>query len=150
MLQKYGKQQSRLSGNFLDRLESFQTVQKLSILSGNFSHCPETLQPVWKLSGPSGNFSDGPETFRQSGNFPHLFTLHLMFGLHFLDHSVDTRKNFPDPQKLSGWQCQRANGLFLTLALCTKWCIVMMRSNGWGVQLPPWPTISKSFLPGNL
>ena len=27
---------------------------------------------------------------------------------------VNTGKNFPDAQKLSGWQCQRANGFFGT------------------------------------
>jgi len=28
---------------------------------------------------------------------------------------VNSRKNFPDAQKLSGWQCQRANDVFGTL-----------------------------------
>ena len=129
---------SKLSGNFPHCLETFQTVWKLSRLSGNFQqcleifqtvqnfpHCPETFHTVWKLSRLSGNFPDCLKIFqtalklsRQSEKFPHLFTLRLMFRLHFMGNFVNTRKNFPDAQKLSGWQCQRANDVFGTLADC--------------------------------
>ena len=40
---------SRLSENFSDCLETFQTVQKLSRLSENFPDSPETFQAVWKF-----------------------------------------------------------------------------------------------------
>ena len=30
---------------------------------------------------------------------------------------IDTRKNFPDAQKLSRWQCHHATWVFLTLGL---------------------------------
>ena len=113
---------SRLYENFPDSPETFQAVQKLSRLSGNFPDSPYTFQTVWKLSRLTGNFPDCPATFqavrklsRQSGNFPHLFTLQLMFRLHFMGNLVNTRKNFLDMQKLSGWQCQRANEVFGTL-----------------------------------
>ena len=79
-------------------MEAFQTVQKPSRLSENFPNCPKTFQTVQKLS-------------RLSRNFPDLCYVLTWFWAHFLY----TRKNFPDAQKLSGWQCQRANGLFLTL-----------------------------------
>ena len=51
----------------------------------------------------------------QSGKFPHLFTLQLMFRQHFMGNFVNMLKNFPDAQKLSGWQCHRANDVFGTL-----------------------------------
>ena len=60
----------RLSGNFSDCLEIFQTVQ-------NFPDCPETFHTVqnfldcleifrtiWKVSRLSGKFPDCPETFK--------------------------------------------------------------------------------------
>ena len=37
---------------------------------------------------------------------------------------VNTRKNFPDAQKLSGWQCHRATGVFGTLGPCKKLVIM--------------------------
>jgi len=88
---------SRLSGNFPDCPETFQTVRKLPVcpetfqtvrtlsrLFGNFPDCPITsrlsdnFQTVGKLSRLSGNFPDCPETFQAlrklsilSGNFLH-------------------------------------------------------------------------------
>ena len=41
-----------------------------------------------------------------------MFTLQLMFQLHFMGN---TPKKIPDAQKLSGWQCHRANDVFGTL-----------------------------------
>ena len=97
---------------------------QLSGPSGNFPNCLKTFHTVWTFSSLSGNFQDRLESFqtvrklfRQSGNFQHLFNLQLMFGLHFLGNFVDTRENFPDAQKLSGWQCQRADDVFGTLVL---------------------------------
>ena len=48
---------SRLSGNFQECLEIFQTVRKLFTLL-------ETLKTVQKLSRLSGNFPDSPEIFQ--------------------------------------------------------------------------------------
>jgi len=118
---------SRPSVHFPDCLETFRTVWKLSQpsfqIALGFSHCLETFQTVCKLSRLSGNFPECLKMFqtalklsRQSEKFPHLFTLRLMFRLHFMGNFVNTRKNFPDAQKLSGWQCQRANDVFGTLA----------------------------------
>ena len=42
-----------------------------------------------------------------------------MLRLHFMGNFVNTRKNFPDAQKLSGWQCHRATRVFGTLPLTT-------------------------------
>ena len=38
-----------------------------------------------------------------------------MFMFHFMANFVNTRKNFPDAQKLSGRQCRHADGIFLPL-----------------------------------
>jgi len=103
------RKNSRQSGNFPDCPETFQTVQKLSIQSENFPDSPETFQTIWKLSRLSGNFPDCPETFQT----------YTMFWLDFSVNFVDTRKNFPDAQKLSGRQCRRADGVFLPLARTT-------------------------------
>ena len=96
---------SRLSGNYPDCPETFntvwkffrlsrifQTVRKLLSLSGNSPDCLETFQTVLKLSRLSWNCPDSLETFH---------TLQLMFRLNFMGNIVNTRKNFPDAQKLS-------------------------------------------------
>ena len=38
-----------------------------------------------------------------------------MFRFHFMDNFVNTRKNFPDSQQLSGRHCRRADEVFGTL-----------------------------------
>ena len=72
------------TGNFPDRLETFQTIWKLSRLSGNFPDWLETFQTglnlfqtLWEVSRLAGNFPDCTGTFqtvkklsRLSGNFP--------------------------------------------------------------------------------
>ena len=109
---------SRLSGKFPDCPENFQTVRKLFRLSKSFPDCKETFQTVLKLSRLSQNFPDCPETFQTvqklyilSGIFPDLCYVLTFFGANF----VDTCKNFPDAQKLSGRQCRHADGVFLPL-----------------------------------
>ena len=91
--------------HFSDCSKTFQTlrivfhiVRKLFRLFGNLLDCPETFQTVRKLSRLSRNFTD-------------LCYVLTWFWAQF----VYMRKNFSDAQKLSGWQCQRGNGLFLTL-----------------------------------
>ena len=74
-----------------------------------FPDCPETFQSVWNFFKPSGNFPDCPETFQT----------YTMFWLDFRVNFVNTRKNFPDAQKLSGRQCRCADGVFLPLV--THW-----------------------------
>ena len=54
-----------------------------------------------------------------------------MFWLDFRVNFVDTRKNFPDAQKLSGRQCRRADGVFLPLQ-CPCWNAIKIR-----FSLPP-------------
>ena len=55
---------ARLSRNFPDSPETFQTVWKLARLSRNFPDCPESFQTVkkvvWKLSWKSENFPESP------------------------------------------------------------------------------------------
>ena len=99
------------TGNFPDRLETFQTVWKLSRPAGNFAECPETFQTVWKLLRPCRKCSDCPETFQTVWKLSTLVysSVQLMLRLPFKSNFVHPRKNFPDAQKLSGWQCQRAN-----------------------------------------
>ena len=101
----------------------FHTGCKPSRLSRNFPGCPETFEICWKPSRLfktflDRNFLDCPETFetfqkssRQSWNFPDFCYVLTWFWVNF----VGTRKNFPAAQKLSCWQCQHANGVFLTL-----------------------------------
>ena len=83
---------SRLSGNFPDCPETFQTVRKLSRLSGSSPDCPEAFQTVRKSSRLSGNFSDSLETYS-------LLTWCLGFILWPLfkvrAKTFRTRKNFP-------------------------------------------------------
>ena len=105
---------SRSSGNFPDDLETFQVVR-------NFPDYVETFQIMWKLSRWYGNFPGHLETFQIIRK---LSKLHIWkHSRHILEITVIqrvdfivTRKNFPDAQKLSGWQCQPANQVFLPLA----------------------------------
>ena len=119
---------SRSSENFSDYPETFQTIQKLSRPSRNFPHHPETFQTIRKVSKPSGNFPDHMETFqsiwklsRPSWDFPdHPDTFHtiwksVLWACLLIVDFLDTRKNFPDAQKLSRWQCHHATWVFLTL-----------------------------------
>ena len=61
-----------------------------------------------------------------------------MFRLHFLVNFVNTRKNFPDAQKLSGRQCRRADDVFRTLVIgCAEhWAFVMRLSTCRDIQGP--------------
>ena len=45
------------SGKFPDCLKSFQTVRKFSRESGKFPDCLESFWTVWKVFGLSGKFS---------------------------------------------------------------------------------------------
>merc|ERR1712208_239718 len=56
----------------------------------------ETFQTIQKISRPSGNLC--------------IWACLLMVDF------IDTRKNFPDAQKLSRWQCHHETWAFLTLA----------------------------------
>ena len=51
---------------FLDGLETFQMVWKLSGQPGNFPDDLETFRMVWKLSAWSGNFPDGGRSSQSS------------------------------------------------------------------------------------
>ena len=55
---------SGLSGNFLNDLETFRMILKLSRWSRNFPDGLKTFQMVWKLSRCSGIFLNGLQTFR--------------------------------------------------------------------------------------
>ena len=117
---------SRLSGNFPGYLKNFRLsgifpiIRKISSLSGNFPGYPEIFWIIRKISSLSGNFPGTPENFwtirkisRLSGNFPKGRKLPSAI------LSV-TRKNFPDAQKISGWQCHPATQVFGPLC----WCLV--------------------------
>ena len=80
----------------------FRTIQKLSGLSGNFPGYPETFWTIWKIFRLSENFPDHPEIFQTVWKLPSAI-------------SRVTRKNFPDAQKLSGWQCHDATMVFVPL-----------------------------------
>ena len=90
---------SRLSGNFPGYPETFWTLRKIS---GIFPGYPETFWTIWKISRLSGNFPDHPEIFQTVWKLPSAI-------------SRVTRKNFPDAQKLSGWQCHDATMVFVPL-----------------------------------
>ena len=83
------------SGNFLDGLETFRMIWKLSRWFGNF-------WIIWKLSAWSGNFPNDLETFGSSGNFP------------------DGLKTFRMIWKLSGWSGNFPDGLE-TFRMIWKW-----------------------------
>ena len=106
---------SRPSGNFPDHPETFQTIRNLSRPSANFPDHLKTFQIICKLSRPSGKFPDHLGSFqtmwevtRTSGN---LCILACILMVDF----IDTRKNFPDAQKLLGWQCHHETLVFLSL-----------------------------------
>ena len=117
---------SRLSETFPACLESFQTVRRLSRPFGNFPNCleslqtvrPETFKTVWKLSWPFRTSPGCPETSQTVWKLSTLLysSVQLISRLHFMGNFVNTRKNFPDAQKLSGRQCRRADEVFGTLA----------------------------------
>ena len=97
---------------FLDSLETFQSVRKLSKLSGNFPDCQKTFQTIRKLFKLSGNFLDCPETFqtvwklsRQSGNFLTDSTFQASFYVQFCINK----------QKISCRQCRHVDEIFGTL-----------------------------------
>ena len=48
-----------------------------------------------------------------------------MFRFHFMDNFVNTRKNFPDAQKLSGRHCRRADEVFGTLTNSDKYSVLL-------------------------
>ena len=86
---------SRWSGNFPDDLETFLVVR-------NFPDYVDTIQIIWKLSRSSGNFRDHLKMF------PTIWKLskHVLETVIKRVDFIVKRKNFPDAQKLSGWQCQ--------------------------------------------
>ena len=111
---------SRLSGNFPDHLENIQTIRKPSKLSGNFPGYLETFRTIQKISRLSRNFQDYPEISRLSGTFPdHLDNLEIFWTVWKLLSAISRvmRKNFPNEQNFSGWQCHDATMVFGPLML---------------------------------
>ena len=113
---------SSLSGKYPAYLENIQPIQKISSLSGNFPAYPETFQAIRKLSRLSRNFPDHPENIqpirkisRQSGKNPDYLEIFQRVRKLLSAILRVTRKNFPDAQKLSGWQCHPATQVFGTL-----------------------------------
>ena len=98
----------RPSGKCPDHLESLQTNQKVSRPSRKFPDHPETFQTIQKLSRLPETFQTITKVSRPSGNLC-FWTCLLMVDF------IDTRKNFPDAQKLSRWQCHHETWVFLTL-----------------------------------
>ena len=92
-------------------------LQAMKYLSGKFPDFSKTFQTVWKVSRPSRYFPDCQETFQTVWKLSTLVysSVQLMLRLHFMGNFVNTRKNFPDAQKLSGRQCRRADEVFGTL-----------------------------------
>ena len=113
----------RLSGSFPDHPDTFQTIRKLSRPSGNFRGYPKIVHAIRKLYRLFGNLQDYTETSQtvrtlsgQSRNFPaYLETFQTIRKLPSAISMV-TRKNFPDTQKLSGWQCHDATMVFVPLS----------------------------------
>ena len=110
---------SSLSGKYPAYLENIQPIQKISSLSGNFPAYPETFQAIRKLSRLSRNFPDHPENIqpirkisRQSGKNPDYLEIFQRVRKLLSAILRVTRKNFPDAQKLSGWQCHPATQVF--------------------------------------
>ena len=82
-------------------------IWKLSRWSGNFPDDLETFQVVWKLSRSSENFPNYLETFQTySGNY-----------CHSKGWFYSNAQKLSGRAKLSGWQCQPANQVFLPLSL---------------------------------
>ena len=114
-----------LSGNVSGYPETFQIIRKISSLSGNFPAYPETFQAIRKLSRLSRNFPDHPENIqpirkisRQSGKNPDYLEIFQRVRKLLSAILRVTRKNFPDAQKLSGWQCHPATQVFGPLCCC--------------------------------
>ena len=97
------------SGNVSGYPETFQIIRKISSLSGKYPAYLENIQPIQKISSLSGNFPDNPEK-----NPNYLENFQRVRKLLSAILRV-TRKNFPDAQKLSGWQCHPATQVFGTL-----------------------------------
>ena len=99
---------------------TFGTVWKLSRPSGNFPDHPENIQIILKLSWLSRNFQDHPEIFQTNRKFSrlsfpdHLDNPEIFQTVWKLPSAISRvmRKNFPDGQKLSGWQCHDATMVF--------------------------------------
>ena len=67
---------------------------------------------IWKLSMSSGYFPDHQKTSQAICKLSrHILEMTVIQRVDF----IVTCKNFPDAQKLSGWQCQPANQVFLPL-----------------------------------
>ena len=92
-------------------------VQKLSKLSGNFQDCPEIFQTARKIFALLETLKTVKKLSRQSNTCLNLLFLMLfrMFRLYFMVNFVNTRKNFPHSEKLYGQQCQYADKVFGTL-----------------------------------
>merc|ERR1712067_77774 len=111
-----------LSENVSGYPETFQIIRKISSLSGKYPAYLENIQPIQKISSLSGNFPAYPETFqpirkisRQSGKNPDYLEIFQRVRKLLSAILRVTRKNFPDAQKLSGWQCHPATQVFGTL-----------------------------------
>merc|ERR1711994_634826 len=98
--------------------ETFKAIRKFS---------PETFQAIRKLSGQSGKYPDYLEIFQRVLKLP-------------IAISGVTRKNFPDTQKLSGWQCHPTTQVFgplgtgsLEVGTCWSWLVP-----GWSWLVPGW------------
>ena len=90
------------SGKYAAYPETFQAIQKLFRSSGKYPASPENIQPIRKISRQSGKNPDYLEIFQRVRK---LLSAILRV----------TRKNFPDAQKLSGWQCHDATIVFRPL-----------------------------------
>ena len=104
-----------------DSSRSFRTIRKISRLSGNFPGYPETFRTIRKISGLSGDFPDHPAIFQTIWKLPSAI-------------SRVTRKNFPDAQKLSGWQCHDATMVFAPLQVGSEYVQSMFRVSSEYVQ----------------
>ena len=87
------------SGKYPAYPETFQAIRKFSGSSGKYPAYLETFQAIRKISGQSGKYPDYLEIFQRVRKLPSAI-LRV------------TRKNFPDAQKLSGWQCHPATQVF--------------------------------------
>ena len=85
------------------------------MLSGHFPGYSEAFQIIRKPPRPYGHFPDYPKTFQIIRNFPdHPETFQTTRKRSSAISRV-TRKNFPDAQKHSGWQCHDATMVFMPL-----------------------------------
>ena len=85
-------------------------ISRLRDKRKSFPDCPETFQILRKLSKSPKNFPDYPACFQMSKNFPDCPEPFQTFSRCFI-----LSQFFIYAQKLSGWQCRRANVFFVSL-----------------------------------